>query len=125
MKKLDRNIARRKEIVERYNKAFANHLSIVIPYQQEGCNNSWHLYVIQVPNRKEVFDKLRAAGIGVNVHYVPVYQFPYYQNHGYEGVHCPNAEAIYERMISIPIYATLLPEEQEYVIERILQIVAE
>lgn len=120
MNKLDTNIVRRREIVKRYNETFASINEIITPFQKESCNNSWHLYVIQVANRKEVFDKLRAAGIGVNVHYVPVYKFPYYQNNGYSEVHCPNAEVLYERMISLPIYSTLLQSEQDYIIEQVL-----
>ncbi len=120
MNKLNAFITRRREIVERYEEAFTNIDAIVTPFQKESCNNSWHLYVIQVENRKEVFDKLRVVGIGVNVHYVPVYKFPYYQNNGYSTVHCPNAEALYERLISLPIYATLSQSEQEYVIEQVL-----
>ena len=56
-----------------------------MPKQETGCNNSWHLYVIQILNkdRKEVFDALRRKNIGVNVHYIPVYKHPYYQNNGY------------------------------------------
>lgn len=123
MNKLDSFIKRRKEIVERYNEVFANEEEIMIPYQKEGCNSSWHLYVIQVRNRKDVFDKLRGAGIGVNVHYIPIYTFPYYQNHGYKEVHCLNAEKLYEGLISLPIYPKLLHEEQEYVIEQVLSAV--
>jgi len=125
MKKLDAFITRRREIVQRYNEAFAGIDEIVTPFQMEGCNNSWHLYVIQVDRRKEVFDKLRAAGIGVNVHYVPVYKFPYYQNNGYSNTHCPKAEALYERLISLPIYSSLSPEQQEYVIEQVVSAVKE
>lgn len=123
MNKLDSFIKRRKEIVERYNEVFANEEEIMIPYQKEGCNSSWHLYVIQVRNRKDVFDELRGAGIGVNVHYIPIYTFPYYQNHGYKEVHCLTAEKLYEGLISLPIYPKLLPEEQEYVIEQVLSAV--
>lgn len=125
MNKLNSFIERRKEIVKRYNEAFANIDEIVTPHQKEDCNSSWHLYVIQVNNRKAVFDKLRAAGIGVNVHYVPVYTFPYYQNNGYRDVHCQNAENLYERLISIPMYATLTQSEQEYVIEQVISAVKE
>jgi len=125
MKKLDAFITRRREIVQRYNEAFAGIDEIVTPFQMEGCNNSWHLYVIQVDRRKEVFDKLRAAGIGLNVHYVPVYKFPYYQNNGYSNTHCPKAEALYERLISLPIYSSLSPEQQEYVIEQVVSAVKE
>lgn len=125
MKKLDRFVARRREIAEKYNKAFADVERIVTPKQQEGCHNSWHLYVIQVleKNRKEVFDALRAKNIGVNVHYIPVYKHPYYQEHGYSGVCCKNGEQYYEHAISLPIYPLLTDAQQDYVIEAVKEIV--
>lgn len=123
MNKLNSFIKRRKEIVKRYNEAFANIDGIVTPFLKDDCNSSWHLYVIQVNNRKAVFDELRAAGVGVNVHYIPVYTFPYYQNNGYRDVHCQNAEHLYERLISIPMYSSLSVEEQNYVIEQVIKAV--
>lgn len=123
MNKLDSFIERRREIVQRYNEVFANEENIKLPYQLEGCNSSWHLYVIQVEKRKEVFDCLRSAGIGVNVHYIPVYTFPYYQSHGYDNVHCLNAEQLYEGLISLPIYPKLSQKEQDYVIEQVIMAV--
>lgn len=121
MKKIDRFVARRREIAKRYDEAFAGLKGIVTPAQAEGCNNSYHLYVIQVESmpRKEAFDKLRAAGIGVNVHYIPVYKHPYYQKNGYQDVKCGNAEKIYSKLISLPMYPGLTDEEQEYVIEQV------
>lgn len=121
MKKLDKFVARRRYLVERYNKAFADIEDIVCPMQGEGCNNSWHLYVIQVPagRRHEIYNKLQTAGIHVNVHYIPVYYHPYYQNNGYADVHCRNAEELYERIISLPLYYSLTDEEQDYVIDTI------
>ncbi|MBD5542802.1 MAG: UDP-4-amino-4,6-dideoxy-N-acetyl-beta-L-altrosamine transaminase [Lachnospiraceae bacterium] len=125
MKKLDRFVAKRRELVARYNEAFEQVEGIICPKQIEGCNNSYHLYVIQVPEgrRKEIFDKLRAAGIGVNVHYIPVYKHPYYQENGYKDVYCKNAEAVYENFISLPLYYGLTFEEQDYVIEQVKKIV--
>ena len=70
--------------------------------------------------RKERFDKLRAMGIGVNVHYIPVYKHPYYQKHGYDGCFCPNAEEFYDRAISLPIHPNLTVEQQDYVIAQVL-----
>ena len=121
MKKLDKFVEKRHAIAKRYDEAFADLEGIVTPVQAEGCNSSYHLYVIQIVNmpRKEAFNKLRAAGIGVNVHYIPVYKHPYYQNHGYKDVKCENAEKLYERIISLPIYLGLTYEEQEYVIEQV------
>lgn len=119
MKKLDRFVARRREFVARYNEAFASEANIVCPIQAEGCNNSWHLYVVKVPNRKELYDKLKEAGINANVHYIPVYKHPYYQENGYADVCCPNAEELYAHMISLPLYPDLTNEEQDYVIEQV------
>lgn len=116
MKKLDRFIKRRRDLVSRYNEAFKNEENIICPKQKAGCNSSWHLYVVQVENRKAVYDSLREAGIGVNVHYIPVYKHPYYQEHGYAKVNCKNAEDLYQHMISLPLYPGLTEEEQEYVI---------
>lgn len=121
MNKLDGFVAKRRMLVERYNKAFENISEIVTPKQIEGCNNSYHLYVIKVNNRLDVFNKLRAVGIGVNVHYIPVYKHPYYQKNGYDKVYCPNAEDYYEHCISLPLYPKLIIEEQDYVIENVIK----
>ena len=117
MKKLDRFVTRRRELVARYNEAFKDVEGIVCPAQAEECNNSWHLYVVQVADRKRMYDKLRKAGIYANVHYIPVYKHPYYQEHGYVGVCCPNAEDLYAHMLSLPLYPGLTDEEQKYVIK--------
>ncbi len=121
LRRLDASVRRRIEIAHRYDEAFANLPGIVMPAQAPERQNSYHLYVIQVTHmpRREAFYKLRAAGIGVNVHYIPVYKHPYYQTHGYADVHCPNAEALYERIISLPMYPTLTEEQQEYVIAQV------
>ena len=119
MKKLDRFLARRKEIVARYNEAFADCDNIITPYQLSDTESGWHLYIVQVKNcdRRKVFENMREKGIGVNVHYIPVYMHPYYQEHGYENVHCANAEEIYSHIISLPLYPGLTSEQQDYVID--------
>lgn len=124
MDKLPQFLARRKEIAKVYNEAFADNPNIEIPYQKEGCDNAYHLYVIRVKNgkRAEAFAKLREAGIGVNVHYIPVYKHPYYQKHGYDKVCCPHAEQYYAECISLPMYPALTGEEQKYVIDKVLEI---
>lgn len=123
MDRMPEFLEKRKQIAKRYNEAFAANEQIQLPYQKEGCDNAWHLYVIRIKNgkRKEIFEKLRAAGIGVNVHYIPVYQHPYYRTHGYAEVTCPNAEEYYKECISLPMYPDLKEEEQEYVIEKVLE----
>lgn len=119
MKKLDRFLARRKEIVARYNEAFADCDNIITPYQLSDTESGWHLYIVQVKkcDRRQVFENMREKEIGVNVHYIPVYMHPYYQEHGYENVHCANAEEIYSHIISLPLYPGLTSEQQDYVID--------
>lgn len=125
MKKLDRFLARRKEIVARYNEAFADCENIIIPYQLPETESGWHLYIVQVKNcdRRKVFEALREHGIAVNVHYIPVYLHPYYQEHGYKDVHCRNAEEVYSHIISLPLYPTLTEEQQQYVIETLKYVI--
>lgn len=127
MKKLDRFLARRKEIVARYNEAFADCDNIITPYQLSDTESGWHLYIVQVKNcdRRQVFEAMREKGIGVNVHYIPVYMHPYYQEHGYENVHCANAEEIYSHIISLLLYPGLTSEQQDYVIDTLKSLCGE
>lgn len=125
MKRLDFFIERRRKIAECYEEAFQGIKGIVTPHLKAGCNSSWHLYVIQVDaiRRKEIFDHLRSHGIGVNVHYIPVYKHPYYQNNGYEHTYLKEAEALYARLISLPMYPKLMEKEQDYVISQVIKAV--
>ena len=123
LKKLPNWINRRQVIAEKYKSAF-NGSNIVPLKNMENVLNAYHLYVVKVPNRNEVFDKLRKAGIGVNVHYIPVHLHPYYkQKLGTKEGDCPVAEKVYEQILSLPMYPALTEEEQDYVIEEILKIV--
>ncbi len=121
MDKLPAFVEKRKQIAKRYDEAFGDCSNIEIPFQKPGCANVYHLYVIRVKNvdRKQVFNALRSAGIGVNVHYIPVYRFPYYKENGYSDVYCPNAESYYNECISLPIYPALETKEQDYVIQEV------
>lgn len=126
MKRLPQFVERRREIAAYYNEKLKDIEGVKLPYQKEGCNNSWHLYMIWVEpgRRKEIYDQLRKEGIGVNVHYIPVYKHPYYQKHGYDKVCCPEAEKLYSGLISIPMYPKMTKEEQDYVIETIRKAVS-
>jgi dTDP-4-amino-4,6-dideoxygalactose transaminase len=121
LNKIDKFVERRKKIAQRYNEEMKSFDHIVLPYQADGCVSSWHLYTILFKDgkRREAYMKLKEAGIGVEVHYLPVYKHPYYQKHGYQNVKCPNAEKIYEQILSIPIFYKLSDEQQTYVIEQI------
>ena len=122
LKKLERFVARRREIAARYDEAFREVSQIITPKQSPEGESSWHLYVIQVEgvDRGTVFQSLRDAGIGVNVHYIPLYKHPDYRDHGYGDVVLPNAERYYARCISLPMYPLLTDEEQAYVIEKVI-----
>ena len=126
MKKLDGFAEHRRKLAALYDKLLANCDNVVIPYQHPDCLSSYHLYMIKVPadRRKEIFNKLREAGIGVNVHYIPVYKLPYYQKHGFKDVCCPNAEEFYSRAITLPLYADMTEEQVEYVAKVIKDIFA-
>jgi dTDP-4-amino-4,6-dideoxygalactose transaminase len=125
LKKLDKFIARRKEIAKMYDEAFAEMKQIDFIKEKEGFDSSRHLYVIMVNNRQNVFNwLLTETNIQVNVHYLPVYLHPYYKRLGYERGLCPMAEEYYSRAISIPMFPKLANDEVEYVIGKIKQVVA-
>ncbi|EOS26278.1 UDP-4-keto-6-deoxy-N-acetylglucosamine 4-aminotransferase [Lachnospiraceae bacterium 3-1] len=119
MKKLNQFLRRRRELAKQYDKAFADNSDIIVPYQQPDTESGYHLYMIQAPHhdRRKIFEGLRNAGIGVNVHYIPVYYHPYYQRNGYHNICCSNAEEIYSHLISLPLYPGLTDQEQKFVIE--------
>ena len=121
LRKLDRSLARRREIARRYDEAFRDVPGLIIPYQAPEALNSYHLYILQFTDvdRKAAYDMLQEAGIHVNVHYIPTYTFPYYRTHGYADTCCPNAEKIYGNILSIPMYYGITDEEIEYVIENV------
>ncbi len=121
--------ARRKELVRRYNEAFAGMPEITVQKEIPESDTVRHLYILQFNlemlncGRRQIFDALQAEGVGVNVHYIPTYLFPYYQKLGYKAGTCPNAECLYERMISIPLYYGLTNEQQDHVVEAVRKII--
>ena len=129
MSRIDEFIARRREIAATYDTAFAS-LPVTTPWQHPDTASAWHLYIIRIDRKRtarshrQVFDALRDAGIGANLHYIPVYRQPYYRELGFGQGHCPNAEAYYAEAISLPMYATLSDEEQRQVIDAVAGAVA-
>lgn len=125
MDKLDRFVHRRREIIELYNRELAGIPGVVLPYQHPKANSSWHLYVVRfLPEffertRKEIFEKLRELNIGVNVHYIPVYLQPYYQQLGFAKGLCPNAERYYETAITLPLFPKMTTEDVKDVVKAI------
>lgn len=127
--KLDMFAARRKKLVKKYNEAFSMMPEITVQKEIPESDTVRHLYIIQLNLellsclRREVFDALQAEGVGVNVHYIPTYSFPYYQKLGYKMGTCPNAEKLYQRIISIPLYYGLTDDQQDKVIEAIQKVI--
>lgn len=125
LKRLDDFIIKRHKIVKKYNIAFKDK-PIITPFQGPNNYSSFHLYIIRIKNagqgltRLDLFKKLREAGILVNIHYIPVYQQPYYEKIGYKKSDYPESEKYYEEAISLPIHTLLSDEEQDYVIENVL-----
>jgi perosamine synthetase len=105
--RLPKWIARRRELAALYDRAFAG--TVVQPLAvRAGAEHGYHLYVVRVPERDRVFAELRAAGIGANVHYIPVHLHPYYRRRfgTGEGL-CPVAEAAYGRILTLPLYPAM------------------
>lgn len=130
LRKLDRFIQKRREIVEVYNKAFKNNNFFDLPVERSYVKSAWHLYPIKLKDnykarKAEIFAKLRERGLGVQVHYIPINLQPYYQQLGYKRDSCPNAEDFYEREISIPLYQSMSTEDIDYVVRNILDIFKE
>ncbi|HET7892955.1 MAG TPA: UDP-4-amino-4,6-dideoxy-N-acetyl-beta-L-altrosamine transaminase [Candidatus Sulfotelmatobacter sp.] len=130
--KLDRWLSRRRAIAAAYDTAFSQLPAIrplsVIP----GVEHAYHLYVVQLElnrlraSRAQVFAALRAEGIGVNVHYIPVHLHPYYREHqGTAPGLCPRAEAAYERILSLPMFPLMSDQDVNDVIEAVHKVVAE
>ena len=130
LKKVDRFVSVREKIAQRYNLAFADCQDLECPMTDSLENKSaWHLYVIKLKGKlaikkKEVFQKLREAGIGVQVHHIPVYLHPFYQKLGYTKGLCPVAEEFYQAEISLPVYPSLTEKDQEEVIYQVKKIIA-
>lgn len=127
--KLERFKKRRKEIVDYYDSELKNVDGIIIQKEIEQSDTCRHLYIIRLDEnvlsctRREFFDEMVSRGVQPQVHYVPVYWFPYYQELGYKKGLCPNAEEVYKGIMSIPLYPSLTEEETEYVVDVIKTIV--
>lgn len=117
MQRLDEFVAKRHDIAKRYDQLLAS-LPVVMPWQHADNYSGLHLYVIRLKlteisrTHVEVFEALRAAGIGVNLHYIPVYRQPYYENLGFRAGYCLEAEQYYAEAISLPIFPSLSDEDQ-------------
>ena len=118
--------ASRTEVFERYQEGLGDVDGLTLPTRRGDADPMWHLFPIRVHDgrRREVFDRLRAAGILVQVNYIPVYWHPYYEDLGYRRGLCPVAERYYSEEISLPMYAHLAPDDQDRVIDAVRSILA-
>jgi len=120
MQRLESYIKTRHKIRQQYDQLLSD-MPIITPWQYPDSYSALHLYPIQIDSstsadRKQVFDFLRQAGIGVNVHYIPVHTQPYYQRMGFKYSDYPNAVEYYQRAISLPVFATLEQKQQVQVV---------
>ncbi len=127
--KLPKMIQRRRDIADAYNAAFQEFDEIEIPAVRPEANPSWHLYVIRLNldklsvDRGVIFKALRAENIGVNVHYIPIPWFTYYQNLGYPKHDWPVAESIYQRILSLPIWPGMTDEDVQDVVAALYKVI--
>lgn len=130
LQRLDLVVRRRREIAERYTAAFKNQPRLIPPSVRPDVKPSWHLYHLRLDlkrlsvGRREIFRALRAEGIGVNVHYIPVHLHPYYRERfGYLPGQYPVAETAYEQLITLPLFSGMSDQDVEDVIEAVTKVV--
>lgn len=124
--KLQMFLEKRQAIVDLYNRELAELEVLETPVTLPDINPAWHLYVIRLrgkyPRRKKIFEELHRLGIGVQVHYLPVYWHPYYRNLGYTKGLCPVAENYYQRTLSLPLFPAMTENDAERVVTILRQI---
>lgn len=129
MKKLDQFKARRKKIVKMYDEAFAQIPEIIVQKEIAESDTCRHLYIIRLDTeklsctRREFFDAMSAENVQCQIHYVPVYWFPYYQKLGYKKGLCPVAEEVYKGIMSIPLYPRMTDQDVSDVIHAVRKVV--
>jgi perosamine synthetase len=130
LKRLDANLARRREIAALYTAAFREISGVIAPAVRPDVNPAWHLYPIRLDlekltaDRAQIFRALRAENIGVNVHYIPVHLHPYYREQfGYKGGEFPVAEDAYVRLISLPMFHGMSDQDADDVIWAVKKVV--
>ena len=126
LSRAEEGMQRRQEIARRYDEAFAGGAAAEIKFHgvpPSGVWHAFHLYVIEVADRRGLYDYLREHHIYAQVHYVPVHTMPYYQDIGYEEADLHRAEQYYAGALSLPMYPTLTEKEQDFVIERVTEFI--
>ena len=127
LQRLDQCVLIRKTLASRYDELLAD-LPISLPLQQEACYSAFHLFIIRIDLKKntashlEVFESLKAQGISVNLHYIPIHLQPFYQRMGFKEGDFPEAESYYQQAITLPLYPTLTYQQQDQVIAALTKV---
>lgn len=126
LQRLEQFKQRRREIFERYQRELAGIDGVETHVVRDGVDPIWHLYPARIlgGRRREVFEKMRERGIGVQVNYIPVYWHPVFEDLGYKRGMCPNAERFYSEELSLPMFADLTDDQQTQVIETLADVLA-
>ena len=129
LSKLEKFKIRRREIAEKYDEAFKDFPEIILQKEIDASDTCRHLYIIRLDleklscTRRKFFDAMSAEGVQPQIHYIPVYWFPYYKRLGYEKGLCPNAEEIYKGIMSIPLYPKMTDQDADDVIKTVTKVV--
>jgi len=127
--KLDRFLARRAAIAARYREALGSLAGVALQAVAPDVRHAWHIFPLLLDlerlaaDRRAIFTALRAEGIGVNVHYIPVYWHPYYQRLGYPKGLCPVAERAYERLLTLPLFPAMEDRDVEDVVTAVRRVI--
>ncbi len=127
MRRLDEFVSKRHTIADRYEVLLSD-LPLTRPWQHSDGYSAFHLYLIRLKlneidkTQREVYGALHAAGVGVNLHYIPVYRQPYYEEFGFKKGYCPEAERYYSEVLSLPMFPALTPDDISYVAGSLSQI---
>lgn len=128
LRRLDDFLDRRRQLAARYGRLLSD-LPLQLPAAQDHAGSAWHLYVVRLPERlearhREIFQGLRDAGIGVNLHYIPIHLQPYYRDLGFKDGDFPEAERYYRQAISLPLFPDLTNAQQDQVLDALRQVLA-
>ena len=127
MQRLDKFIEKRRALAVRYDEKLKN-LPLKIPYVAPDTNPSWHLYIVRVnfdkvtKTKQQIFDEMKARGITLNLHYIPVHTQPYYEKLGHRPEECPNSLEYYRDAMTLPLYYDLTESQQDFIVKSLKEI---